>query len=441
MCIVPIYLLLNSTQQVITYDFGGWSSLIGIQFKLTQLSLAVASLISFIALLTHLSCKQEAGDVNTFSAVLFSAVLLILIAGLCGIVFTNDFFNLYVFIEIASLTTYALVAIGGDKAAVKAAFNYLIVGTIAATFILIGIGYIYAASGTLNMDDFVDRFDTFKDARATRVGIVLMLGGLMVKAGLFPLHNWMVYVYKTTNSFFLTFTGSVSAKVYALVIIKLIYFVFTPDLVLHIIGLKKVILLCGLLAISIGAITAFYQEDLRSFLAFSSVSQIGYTFIAIAIGAFSSAVILMAAHVLTASACFMICAYIHAYKGTYELKKLYKLFEEMPYISLLFIINIASLVGIPLTAGFISKVSLVLTALDQKAWIVVGLIVLSTFMTLLYGYKISRTLLFSSNNGRTLRSMSGPDICALSVVTVITLINISIGLMFNHVDIIASKIF
>lgn len=423
------------------YYFGGWLPPIGIALKINSLSALFLNVISGAAFFTCLYGKNIlCNEVDEKRIPLLCSIFLICLAGLFGIILTNDFFNLYVFIEIASLSTYALVSIGYNRSASKSAFYYLIAGTIGATFILLGIGFLYSSSGTLNMTDFTNQFSKFENLMTIKIGSCLMLIGLFIKCGLFPLHSWMVDAYRNSNSFILTFIGSISTKVYIVVVIKLIYFVFTPHYILSESPIQNYMFVCGVLAIVIGASAAIHQNDFRSMLVFSSVSQIGFIFIAVAIGtssALASAIILIISHVIAKLALFMISSDIYHQKRSYHISVLYSMSKESPYSLALFIANAGSLVGIPLTAGFIGKFTLIITLAESKLWVLIAVVAFGSFVTFKYLWRFFE--IFTANKKKPAPSVANNSLCKI-VAGFLTVVNILLGMSYTTVVELVNKL-
>ncbi len=449
-----LLMLYSISNASLAYYFGGWMPPIGIEFKLTKLNSLFLLIVASSALFTFLYGKKILYfEVHKNKISPFCSVFLVCLAGLYGIILTNDFFNLYVFIEIASLTTYSLISIGTTKKSLHAAFYYLIIGTIAATLILISIGYIYAASGTLNIDDFINNFDHLKNLKSVKVACYLMFIGLFIKSGLFPFHSWLVKAYRHTNSFILPFIGSVSTKVYILIVLKLVYLNFGTEYILQNNILQAFLMTIGITAIIIAAFSALQQTDLRSMLVFSSISQIGYIFIAISIGtktSFVSAVVFTLSHIIAKMALFIICGQVYYYKNTYDKNNLYMLYKEMPYMVTIFLINAASLIGIPLTAGFLGKASIIYALLSEKMWISTIFIVIGSFITFRYFWQFTEIFLFykkyppqdqllnnhDSQHENTALPLDqavqvSSNYAPVLVVTILTIINIAIGVSFN----------
>jgi multicomponent Na+:H+ antiporter subunit D len=382
----------------VLYHFGGWIPPIGIEFKLSKINSFFVLLVSLVALLTFVQGRKilfyevEAKKINVFCA-----VFLIAVVGFIGVVLTNDFFNLYVFIEVSSIATYALVAISKNRASVRAAFYYLIIGTVAATFILVGIGYIYAASGTLNISDFILKLPLLKDHMSIKLGFVLMLAGLLVKSGLFPLHNWFVQSYSSTSAFILPFLSSTSSKIYMFLVVKLVFMIFGLKFSFEGTNISIILGTLGVLAMLVGAFAALSKNNLREILIFSSISQIGYIFIAISIGSKAgivAAIIFLISNILAKTSMFILSSHIYLSRGSYSISKLYDIKRQIPVAVFLFIINGASIVGVPITVGFVAKVGLITSLIEGQMWLMLSLVLVSSFMSLLYMWRVVECFLY-----------------------------------------------
>jgi len=185
-----------SDGSVIRYAIGGWEAPTGIEFYIDRVNAGVALLVSGIStvvlLYAYHSIKRS---VDTSRHYLFYAAWMLCLTGLLGMVITGDAFNVFVFLEISSLSTYMLIAFGGDRRALVASFRYLVLGSVGASFILIGIGFLYAATGTLNMVDLALRIPETESPRAVLVAFSFLTVGLMIKAAVFPLHGWLLNAY------------------------------------------------------------------------------------------------------------------------------------------------------------------------------------------------------------------------------------------------------
>ena len=198
-----------------------------------------------------------------------------LVSGLTGIVATADVFNMYVFLEISSLTSYALIALGGG-AAVVSAFRYVILGTVGAAFYLLAVGYLYSVTGTLNMADLAQILPGLYDSNAVRVGFAFLVIGLAIKMALFPMHAWLPGAYSDAPSAVSALIAATTTKVAAYALIRMMFFVFEPRFSIELIPVTTLLSWMGAIAMILGSVMAIVQTDLKRMLAYSSVAQIGY---------------------------------------------------------------------------------------------------------------------------------------------------------------------
>jgi len=220
----------------ISYRLGGWEPPWGIEYAVDYLNGFVLVVISFIAFIVAVYARRSVQkDIEESKTSLFYAVYMLFFTGLMGITITGDIFNLYVFVEISALAGYALVAMGKKRAALVASYNYLILGTVAATFILLGIGYLYMVTGTLNMADLSQRLPELYDSTVVRTAFAFLMVGISLKLALFPLHVWLPNVYTNAPSVVSALMAATSAKVGAYVLIRIMFTVFSIDFDLEVV--------------------------------------------------------------------------------------------------------------------------------------------------------------------------------------------------------------
>jgi Formate hydrogenlyase subunit 3/Multisubunit Na+/H+ antiporter, MnhD subunit len=214
---------------VLRYAFGNWPPPIGIEYRVDAANAFVALLITVMAAIVLLWGRVTVDREVPERQGAFYALFLLALAGLMGITLTGDIFNVFVFLEISSLATYALIAHGGDRRALLAAFRYLIMGTVGATFLLIGIGFLYILTGTLNMVDLAERLPAIGESRALQVGLAFIVVGLALKLALFPLHLWLPNAYTYAPSVVSAFIAATATKVALYVMLRFIFTVFAPE--------------------------------------------------------------------------------------------------------------------------------------------------------------------------------------------------------------------
>ena len=269
----------------ISYHIGGWAPPLGIEYRVDAANAFVLFLVSGIStvILPYARASLEA-EIPRRSTTLLYALYLLCLTGLLGVVITGDAFNVFVFLEISSLSTYVLIAQGShrDKRALTAAYDYLVMGTIGATFFVIGIGFLYMATGTLNMADLAERIAVQSDSRTIRAAFAFIVVGVGLKVAIYPLHLWLPNAYTFAPSAITVFLAGTATKVAIYVLLRFMFSVFQPGFVAQVPTLEVIILPFALLAMFGASLTAIFQRDLKRMLAYSSIAQIGYMLLGIA---------------------------------------------------------------------------------------------------------------------------------------------------------------
>ena len=369
------------------YELGGWAPPWGIEYVVDPLSGGVAALITLVAVCVVVYAGPQANG-GAARGGMFHGLYLLLVAGLLGIVLTGDLFNLYVFLEISSLAAYALLASGGVRGTV-ATFRYLIVGTIAATFYLLGTGYLYALTGTLNMADMAMRLTAVMDARAYGAAVVLVVIGLAIKAALFPLHGWLPDAYTYAPAPVTGFIAAVMAKVSAYALFRVLYFV-TPAQG----AAAQALMLLGwvsVIAVLAGSILAMAQQDIRRMLAYSSVGQMGYIVLGLALGtpaALIGALLHLFSHAVMKGCLFLVVGGIRWRTGVYRISDYAGMGRRMPLTMAAFVVAALAMIGLPPTLGFFSKWYLLSGAVEANAWLFVAALVLSSLLGVVYFFRV-----------------------------------------------------
>ena len=384
-------------QGVISYELGGWAPPWGIEYRIDAVNAFVALIVALMAAFTIayalLSVEKE---IPKQQLSLFYCAFLLCFCGLLGITQTGDIFNIFVFLEISSLSTYALIAMGRKRQALTSAYQYLIMGTIGATFFLIGVGLIYSQTGSLNIMDLSERLPAVYEHRTVHTGFAFLMIGIALKVALFPLHLWLPNAYTYAPTVISIFLAATATKVAVYVMLRILFTVFPNDFALST-ATDEIFILLGLAGIIIASVYAIYQSNVKRLLAYSSVAQIGY--IALGIGFASSlgltaAIVHLFNHALMKAALFMAIGAIIYRIGKCHVEDLHGLGRQMPWTFGAIIVGGLSLVGVPGTAGFISKWYLVLAALEQQAWISIVIILIGSLLAVIYVGKLIEALYF-----------------------------------------------
>jgi multicomponent Na+:H+ antiporter subunit D len=374
----------------LSYYLGGWDPPWGIEYRIDHLGAFMVLVLTFISLLTAIYSKRSVERELPERVPSFYCVFLLLITGLLGIVVTGDMFNLYVFLEIASLTAYALIAIGEEGAAFSA-FRYVIVGTIGACFYLLGVGYLYIVTGTLNMADLSQVLPQLHDSRVVLVAFGFLLIGIAMKMALFPLHIWLPDSYTYAPSAVSALLAPLMTKVGAYVMIRIMYSIFGPVFSVEIVPTPTLLTSVAAIAILVGCTMALAQADLKRMLSYILVAEVGY--IALGVGlanrnGLTGAIL----HILNDAfmmACLFFAVGAVVYKtGTRNIYQLRYLHRKMPLTTGALVVAGLSVIGIPPLCGFFSKWYLILGAIDDQQWIFVAVLLASSLLSAVLFFRV-----------------------------------------------------
>ena len=388
----------------VSYAMGGFAAPYGIELRLDSLSailLLVVTAASTLALLAgRCSLTQDVGE-ERLSTLL--AAWLLALAGLVGILISGDAFNIFVFMEISSLATYILVGGGPSREALPAVFKYLITGTVGATFYLIGVGMVYMMTGTLNIADMEQRLTAVGDTNVVFVAAGFMTIGLALKAAIFPLHAWLPNAYTYAPNIVTAFIAACSTKVALYVLLRMDFFVFQQNLIDHQFQFRFFLMPLAVLGILFGSIAAIFEDNLKRLLAFSSIAQIGYILLGaslISISGFTAAVLHLFNHALAKAALFLAVACLGMRADSLQLTNLRGLGRQMPWTLGAFAAAGLSLIGVPGTAGFVSKWTLIAAVLAEGALgvLLVAVIVISSLLAVVYVGRVVEQLWFGEGN-------------------------------------------
>jgi len=416
---------------VISYELGGWAAPYGIEYRVDFLNAFVLLLISTIGLVVvpfalH-SVKKEIPDDRHH---LFYAAFLLCLTGLLGITITGDAFNVFVFLEISSLSSYALIALGRDRRALAAAFQYLVMGTIGATFILIGIGLMYQMTGTLNMADLAKRLPSVYETRPIMAAFAFFTVGVCLKLALFPLHAWLPNAYAYAPSVITAFLASTATKVSIYVLIRFFFTIFGVEFSFEVIPLSGILVVLSVAAFVAASFTAIYQKNVKRLLAYSSVAQIGYITLGISLvtaAGLTSGLLHMFNHALMKGALFLALGAIYYRIGSVQIDDMRGIGREMPLTMFAFVIAGLSLIGVPLTAGFISKWFL-LSALFEMGWWPIAVLVLgSSLLAVVYIWRVVEAAYFQQRPNGAATVHEAP-FAMLVPIWVLTAANVYFGI-------------
>ena len=396
-----------TTEGPILYWLGGWSPPWGIEYVVDALNAYVLVLLLFLALICVTYSKRSIEHELPHQIVSFYALFQLLITGLCGITLTGDIFNMYVFIEITSLSAYALIASRG-RIALKASFTYLVLGAIGACFFLLGVGFLYAITGTLNIHDLSLILPNYYENRAVQAAFVFFTVGLSIKMALFPLHVWLPDAHSFAPSEISALLSGIIIEVSTYAYIRICFSVYTVDFITRYVPLFDFICWLSAIGIIVGSVLAIAQYNLKRMLAYSSVSQMGYIMLAVGLststhsplwGGLNPALMHICNHALM-KGCLFLVAGAFIYKAElWDIADLKGLARKMPYTCFGFTLAAISMIGVPPSVGFVSKVYIIFACLDavktggHPAYIIfVAVLLFSTLLNLVYFWRVVETL-------------------------------------------------
>jgi multicomponent Na+:H+ antiporter subunit D len=366
---------------------GGWEAPHGILLDLDSLSAFMLVTINLVAMLVIVFSSVHMEHYT--SKWKYYTLFLLMMAGMNGVVITGDLFNLFVFLEVASIASYALVAFGTEKHELEAAFKYAVMGSIGSLFVLLAITILYMETSTLNMPHMAGILaGTGGGGTAASAAVVLLLAGFGLKSALVPFHAWLPDAHPSAPAPISAMLSGVLIK--ALGVYSIARLVFNVFGMTHEIGQALVVL--GAVSMGLGALLALKQTDLKRLLAYSSISQVGLIVTGLGIGtplALLGAVFHVFNHSVFKSLLFLASGAIEHATGTRNIRRMGGLARQMPVTGAASLTATMSLAGVPPFAGFWSKLLIILAAVQAGRWLVAGWAAVVSILTLVYVMKIS----------------------------------------------------
>ena len=403
-------LLMQTVQdggQAIHYWMGNWAPPLGIEFVVDPVNAIIVTMITFLAMMTAIFSTPFLKKSNWLYMGGYYTLMALLCVGLSGMTLTGDVFNLYVYLEIASLSGYGLIALGGSKGTL-AAFRYLLIGTIAASLYLLGIGFLYAMTGSLNMADLSGLLQGQMDSPLIAMAAALFIAALGIKAALFPFHGWQPDAYTFSHPGAAPLISGAMSKVPAYAMLRFFFYLFGAQHLFVQHGLT-VIGILGAIGIILGSVMAIAQDDFRRMLAYSSVAQIGYIAVGLAIGSvygLIGAVLHIVNHAFMKGSLFMVIGGIQYRFGEFRISQLGQIHKKMPLTVVTLCIAALGMIGIPPTGGFFSKWYIMLGAMSTEQYIYVAVLVISSLLNAVYFFRVMENVFV--NKDPQLKEINSP---------------------------------
>jgi len=412
---IAIHLLFRVLNEgAVTYAMGNWPVEWGISYKIDAINIFVVLIVAFIGCVTTCYARQSiASEIPRDRHHQFYSMWLLALVGLLGITVTNDVFNIYVLLEVSSLTIYTLVAMGKtrDKRALTAAIRYVIIGSVGASFILVGIGYLLMVTGTLNLEDMARAIAALPEPERNRTVVVafaFLFVGLSVKMALWPVHMWLPNAYGAAPSAVSALIAATATKVGIYMAVRFLFTVFGPDFTFlslsttvgqFTFSCSGILLTCACLGVLVTGIQAMQQRELKWILAYSSVGQIGYMVIGLALvnhAGLTGGIVHLLNHALIKGGLFMAAGCVVFRLGSQRLEDLAGLSKRMPITAAAILVGGLGLIGFPLTAGFISKWYLVSGAFEAGLWPVAAVLLTGSLFALIYVWRVVEVMYFTA---------------------------------------------
>ena len=407
------------------YAAGGWPAPWGIELVLDPLSAFTSAAIACVAAVALAGADPGARAAFEATTPRFYALALVVVPGLLGITVSGDLFNVFVFLEIAAIASYALVA-SGRAPALAAGFRYLVLGTVGASFYLLGVGLLYALTGTLNMADLADRVPAVSASPLFAGGVAFIVVGLAIKVALFPLHGWLPDAYTHAPPPVAALLPAVATKAPAYALARTLLYVLRPDEL----AVTTVLAWAGGAAVVVGGLFALRQTDARRLLAYSSVSQMGYIVLGLGLAnssALTGAYLHILNHAVMKSSLFMAVGALMLSARGPSLGALAQL-APRPLIGACMVVAALSMVGVPPAGGFFSKWYLLQGAIEAGQPVLVAAILFGSLLAAVYMYRLTEAVwLTPGGPPGAPRQREAPPV-VLAALLVLALATLGIGL-------------
>jgi len=386
------------TDGPISYMMGDWPAPWGIEYRVDFLNAFVLLFVTGVAsAVMPFAYHSVRAEISEDKHRLFYTAYLLTFAGLLGMTVTGDAFNAFVFMEISSLSGYVLISLGRDRRALFASYQYLVLGTIGATFFVIAIGLLYIATGTLNMADLAERLPALSNNTVVIAAYAFLIVGLSLKLALFPLHLWLPNAYTFAPSVVSALLAGTATKVGVYLLLRFMFGVFGADFAIGTHPVAGLLMPLAIVAAFSGSLVAITQLNVKRLLAYSSLAQIGYIVLGISLAnetGLTGAVVHLFNHALMKGAMFIALGCIMLRVGGTRFEHIKGLGKRMPLTMAAFVLAGLSMIGVPGTVGFVSKWYLVLATLERGLWPIAVIVMITSLMAVVYVWRVVEAAYF-----------------------------------------------
>ncbi|NCO24735.1 MAG: NADH/ubiquinone/plastoquinone (complex I) [Candidatus Infernicultor aquiphilus] len=419
------------TKGTLVYSVGSWKLPIGIALVLdglTAFMLITVNLIAFSVSIYSISYMER-----FTSKWKFYTLFLLMVAGMNGVVVSGDIFNLFVFLEIASVASYALVAFGTERHELEAAFKYTVMSSVGSLFLLLGIVFLYSYTSTLNMADMANILAQKSASNIIIMVIVLFITGFGLKAALVPFHAWLPDAHPSAPAPISAMLSGVLIKSLGIYTLCRIFY--------NVIGinptLSSILMILGTLSMVIGVFLAIGQWDFKRLLAYHSISQIGYVILGIGLGTplgIIGGLFHLFNHSVFKSLLFLNSGAVEYATGTRDLKKMGGLIAKMPVTGTTSLVASMSIAGIPPFNGFWSKLIIIIAAVQANRLGYAFWAVLASILTLASFTKVMKYAFFGKPRKRWSEVKEVPIFMKLAMVTLAIICVIGGVLLISNIN-------
>ena len=372
----------------ISYALGGWAPPDGIEYRVDQANAFLLVLVSIMAALVTTYMPRSIGsEIAPERQAWYYCMYLLCLCGLLGMAITGDAFNIFVFMEVSSLSMYVLIALGRDRRAMVSAYQYLVLGTLGATFYVIGVGLIFTMTGTLNLYDIAGKLETVENTRPLIAALAFIGVGIGLKLALFPLHLWLPNAYAFAPSAATAFIASTATKVAVYILLRIVFSVYGIHLAFGETPTAIGVMVLAVLGMVAPSVVAIFQANVKRMLAYSSVAQIGYIMLGIALVSqtgLTGGISHLFNHALIKGCLFLAIGCMVYSTGITRIEQMAGIGRTMPLTMGAFVLAGLGLIGVPGTAGFVSKWFLIQGAAEQGLWWLAAVIVFSSLLAVVY---------------------------------------------------------
>jgi len=361
---------------------GSWPAPLGITlvadlFAVVMLAVSAAMLLAVFVY--AVGSPRTADD-----AMFFHPLYLILAAGVSASFLAGDLFNLFVAFEIMLSASYVLITLGGTRDQVRSGMTYVVISLLASTLFVTAVGLVYAATGTVNMADLAAKLADLPQGVRSGLGLLLLVV-FGVKAAIFPLFFWLPDSYPTAPTPVTAIFAGLLTKVGVYAIIRTQTLLFPGD------GPSVLLLAIAGATMLVGVLGAIAQNDVKRILSFHIVSQIGYMIMGLGlftVAGIAGAIFYIVHHIVVKTTLFLVGGLVENATGTGALNRLGGLLHRAPLIAFLFVVPALSLAGLPPFSGFVAKLALVQAGFELDRFVVVGVSLVVSLLTLFSMAKI-----------------------------------------------------